>query len=325
MESSKRTRLAISIGILLFLFTLASCDLEERYGDSRARFVHLSPDTPPLDVAFDNRFHKVFTNVSFLEATSYKEMASGTRVLKIRSRNRDKGFDFREDISLDGDENHSIFLFGSSGDLQVLVERDDLSAASRGAAKVRFLHAAPKISPVRVTAGGNSTFSRTVFGEITSYVNVPAKPVGVTFRVWTTSANAASVHVQPVILEANTLYTLALVGNTQGPGLRLVSIVDGSGFAGVPINAIETGAGGMATSFIPHRFPRDFPRDEKRIPVSGQWWSSRGAPCVLVEKNDQLLPVVPQTRSTFSTLDRSYCPGRRRSRFAGVDTVGQQN
>ena len=53
-------------------------------GKAMVRFVHLSPDSPPMDVVIDGQNGKVFSDVSFKEAAAFREIAAGNFVIQLK-------------------------------------------------------------------------------------------------------------------------------------------------------------------------------------------------------------------------------------------------
>ncbi|WP_138207702.1 DUF4397 domain-containing protein [Haloimpatiens lingqiaonensis] len=90
------------------------------------RFIHLSPDSPPVDITLPNG-NKLFENVAYKEVTDYISVAPGLYTLQARLANTDTIILNVPNIRLKQNRFYSIYAVGlSTGNppLQVLIPLD---------------------------------------------------------------------------------------------------------------------------------------------------------------------------------------------------------
>lgn len=93
---------------------------------TNVRFIHLSPDTPAVDVDFPDQ-NVLFSNVAYRGVTSYKPVAPGRHVLQLRPAGSPNVILTVPNVVLRPAQNISFYAVGLSGGrpgLQVLIPLD---------------------------------------------------------------------------------------------------------------------------------------------------------------------------------------------------------
>lgn len=187
--------------------------------------IHASPDAPQVDIYVDNT--KVRDTLSFPGNTSYLELNSGTRNIKVNVAGTNTTVIGPVDLSFDANSNTSIFAVDSVSNISPLVVKDDLTAPATGKAHIRFIHLSPNVPGVDVSITGqpqgvglfvNRTFNKTITDSQSSFTSVDAGTYNLEVRV----ANTLTV-VLPlpgVTLTAGKIYTVFARGFVGGSGIQ---------------------------------------------------------------------------------------------------------
>lgn len=110
---------------------------------AEVRFVHASPDTPPLDVLIDGK--SVATNLAFgsvFPASGYQSVTAGNR----RVEEPDTGTSNNEisaTVSFGTGKKYTMIASGLQANIAAVLLTDDSSAPASGKVKVRVAHMSP--------------------------------------------------------------------------------------------------------------------------------------------------------------------------------------
>jgi len=153
-------------------------------------------------------------------------------------------------LDANGDQAYTLAALGSKASPRVQVIADDLRAPAAGKAKVRLLAASTAAQRVTVTAAGGPTLAEGAqFGQPTGYAAVPAGSWSL--KVYGSSPSRGSAMrttntTGTVSLDAGNVYTVLVLDQEGGNGLRLMPLLDAAGMAVMPAKGVQTGAGGTA-------------------------------------------------------------------------------
>jgi hypothetical protein len=142
----------------------------------QVRFVHLSADTPPIDIAPDGG-DELVTALAYPGASEYLSVPAGQLDVEIRPAGAVDGWVVANPggVFLSAGHSYSQFVVGSlADDTFRLVTAIDAVASAPVPAKVRVLHASPDAPAVDVYADGAQVLTNVAFGTISDYMDVPA-------------------------------------------------------------------------------------------------------------------------------------------------------
>lgn len=139
--------------------------------NARVRFVHASPDAPPVDIALDGGA-VVFGNVAFTEVGDYLTLAPGTYDLEVRIAGTGTVVLDLPPIPLDRATVYSVFAtglaFGTPG-LNAVLAVDAV-----GDAELKVLHGSPDAPPVDVLVNDEVAIAGLSFGTFSGTASLPA-------------------------------------------------------------------------------------------------------------------------------------------------------
>ena len=224
----KKPTLALA---LLATFALAACnDDEDVTGPvttAQLRVVHASPDAPNVDVLLDNA--PVLTNVAYKVASSYLEVPSGSRNLKVRATGTSTVV-IDQNGTLDQNGFYTVLATGRVASIAPLVLTDDQTSPASGKIRLRLVHASPTAgnvdiyvtAPTADIATATPTLANVAFRAASNYLEVPAG----TYRVRITPAGTKTVaiDVNNVALAAGQVRTAVAV-DAPGGGAPLGAIL----------------------------------------------------------------------------------------------------
>lgn len=142
----------------------------------QVRIVHLSADTPPVDIAPDGG-EEIVQGLAYGTATEYLTVPAGQLDVEARPAGAVDGWVAANPggVFLSNGKAYSLFAVGSlADDTFRLVTAIDATAPPPAPAKVRVLHGSPDAPAVDVYVDGTVAFSNVAFGQITDYAEVPA-------------------------------------------------------------------------------------------------------------------------------------------------------
>ena len=148
-------------------------------GQARVRVVHASPDAPAVDVLVDDS--KALSDVSYLTASDYVELADGAHNVKVNAAGTSTTV-IDADVDLADGSDYTVIASGLIEAIEPIVLEDDNSTPAAGTARVRAIHGAPSAPAVDVyvTAPGadleaaSPVLSNVAFGDVAEYLEVPA-------------------------------------------------------------------------------------------------------------------------------------------------------
>ena len=142
----------------------------------QVRFVHLSSDMPPIDIA-PHGGDALVSALAYPDASDYLAVPAGRLDVDIRPTGVVDGWVATTPggVFLSGGRSYSLFVVGSiADDTFRLVTAIDAVAPASAPARVRMLHASPDAPAVDVYTDGEQVLTDVAFGTITDYLEVPA-------------------------------------------------------------------------------------------------------------------------------------------------------
>jgi hypothetical protein len=148
-------------------------------GQARVRVVHASPDAPTVDVLVDDAV--ALSNVSYLAASNYLELADGGHNVKVNAAGTSTTV-IDADVDLADGTDYTVIASGLLDAITPIVLTDDNSTPPTGTARVRAIHGAPSAPAVDVYVTApdadletaSPVLSNVAFGDVADYLEVPA-------------------------------------------------------------------------------------------------------------------------------------------------------
>ncbi len=200
------------------IFTLSSCEDDEKITYANVLVTHASPDAPGVDLLIDDV--KVNTQpLTYPNNTGYLDAETGTRNIKVNVAGTSTTV-INGDLDLEVDKYYSVFAVDQVSEITALVLVDDLTMPAAGKAHVRFVHLSPDAPAVdvAVASSGAVVFSDIAFKESTVFTPLDAGTYNLDVRVAGTSTVA--LVLPPVTLEAGKIYTVFAKGFLAGTGAQ---------------------------------------------------------------------------------------------------------
>jgi len=200
------------------LFTLSSCEDDEKTTYANVLVTHASPDAPGVDLLIDDI--KVNTQpLTYPNNTGYLDAETGTRNIKVNVAGTTTTV-INGNLDLEVDKYYSVFAVDQVSEITALVLEDDLTMPASGKAHVRFVHLSPDAPAVdvAVASSGAVVFSDIAFKESTAFTPLDAGTYNLDVRVAGTSTVA--LVLPPVTLEAGKIYTVFAKGFLEGAGAQ---------------------------------------------------------------------------------------------------------
>ena len=225
----KKPTLALA---LLATFAVAACDDDDDdvtgpVTTAQLRVVHASPDAPNVDVLVDNA--AVLTNVAYKAASSYLEVPSGSRNLKVRATGTSTVV-IDQNGTLAQNSFYTVLATGRVASIAPVVLTDDQTSPASGNVRLRLVHASPTAgnvdiyvtAPTADIATATPTLANVAFRAASNYLEVPAG----TYRVRITPAGSKTVAIDAnnVALAAGQVRTAVAV-DAPGGGAPLGAIL----------------------------------------------------------------------------------------------------
>jgi len=191
------------------------------------RVVHASPDAPNVDVLVDNT--AALTNVAYKAASTYLQVPSGSRNLKIRATGTTTVV-IDQTATLNQGSAYTVIATGRVASIAPLVLTDDQTSPAAGNVRLRLVHASPAAGNVDIYVNAPTadittatpTLANVAFRVASNYLEVPAG----TYRVRITPAGTKTVaiDVNNVALTAGQVRTAVAV-DAPGGGAPLSAIL----------------------------------------------------------------------------------------------------
>jgi len=191
------------------------------------RVVHASPDAPNVDVLVDNT--AALTNVAYKAASTYLQVPSGSRNLKVRATGTTTVV-IDQTATLNQGSAYTVIATGRVASIAPLVLTDDQTSPAAGNVRLRLVHASPAAGNVDIYVNAPTadittatpTLANVAFRVASNYLEVPAG----TYRVRITPAGTKTVaiDVNNVALTAGQVRTAVAV-DAPGGGAPLSAIL----------------------------------------------------------------------------------------------------
>lgn len=191
-------------------------------GTSLLRVFHASPQAPAVDVYINEKL--VFSNLQFTQFSSYVKLKEGEYRIDIFQTGTMLQPIISGSLDLDEGQMLTIAAIGNLDDLSLLVINDNADKkASPKVSSFRVVHLSPNTPAVDILVNNKILVENLAFKQNTSYVDIAPGSYNIEAVL---SSNKESVLVFGVMLKANRIYTIYIVG--ESPNLRAIQSVDGN-------------------------------------------------------------------------------------------------
>ena len=186
------------------------------------RVFHASPQAPAVDVYINEKL--VFSNLQFTQFSSYVKLKEGEYRIDIFQTGTMLQPIISGSLDLDEGQMLTIAAIGNLDDLSLLVINDNADKkASPKVSSFRVVHLSPNTPAVDILVNNKILVENLAFKQNTSYVDIAPGSYNIEAVL---SSNKESVLVFGVMLKANRIYTIYIVG--ESPNLRAIQSVDGN-------------------------------------------------------------------------------------------------
>jgi hypothetical protein len=213
------------------------------------RLVHLSPDTPAVDVYVDSVSDPAagaalltLPGVGYGTISDYQDVPPGVYAVSMRTAGADPASPpvLSTTVEVAAGSARTVAGVGRMANLGLAVLDDDLTPPPPGSARVRVIAAAAGAPTLDASVAGGGELARGLqFASTGEYVAVPA---GATTLQLTAAGTPTEV---PVDLAAGGVYSVLVLDRPEG-GLTVRPVLDAAGAAVVPSGAVAAGGGGTA-------------------------------------------------------------------------------
>lgn len=191
-------------------------------GTSLLRVFHAAPQAPAVDVYINEKL--VFSNLQFTQFSSYVKLKEGEYRIDIFQTGTMLQPIISGSLDLDEGQMLTIAAIGNLDDLSLLVINDNADKkASPKVSSFRVVHLSPNTPAVDILVNNKILVESLAFKQNTSYVDIAPGSYNIEAVL---SSNKESVLVFGVMLKANRIYTIYIVG--ESPNLRAIQSVDGN-------------------------------------------------------------------------------------------------
>lgn len=191
-------------------------------GTSSLRVFHAAPQAPAVDVYINEKL--VFSNLQFTQFSSYVKLKEGEYRIDIFQTGTMLQPIISGSLDLDEGQMLTIAAIGNLDDLSLLVINDNADKkASPKVSSFRVVHLSPNTPAVDILVNNKILVESLAFKQNTSYVDIAPGSYNIEAVL---SSNKESVLVFGVMLKANRIYTIYIVG--ESPNLRAIQSVDGN-------------------------------------------------------------------------------------------------
>lgn len=191
-------------------------------GTSLLRVFHAAPQAPAVDVYINEKL--VFSNLQFTQFSSYVKLKEGEYRIDIFQTGTMLQPIISGSLDLDEGQMLTIAAIGNLDDLSLLVINDNADKkASPKVSSFRVVHLSPNTPAVDILVNNKILVENLAFKQNTSYVDIAPGSYNIEAVL---SSNKESVLVFGVMLKANRIYTIYIVG--ESPNLRVIQSVDGN-------------------------------------------------------------------------------------------------
>jgi hypothetical protein len=183
----------------------------EQDGDPRIRFVHASPDAPPLDIYVDGI--KAFVQQAFHAVTPYMRVPSGTH--SLRTVTSDGAVLLEAKINALPQHDYSIVAVNRLSDIKPIVLDDDNTLPEYGDIRMRVANVSTAGDVLSATLMSSKMMTSTLaFGRASRYGALKAGAIEARFQ----SGHSAPIkeHIDASKIEMGTVYTMWVFGSAGG-------------------------------------------------------------------------------------------------------------
>jgi len=214
----KAFSILLSVVLAVSIFTLSSCEDDDKITYANVLVTHASPDAPGVDLLIDDV--KVNTQpLTYPNNTGYLDAETGTRNIKVNVAGTTTTV-INGNLDVEADKYYSVFAVDQVSEITAIVLADDLTMPAAGKAHVRFVHLSPDAPAVdvAVASSGAVVFSNIEFKESTAFTPLDAGTYNLDVRVAGTSTVA--LVLPPITLQAGKIYTVFAKGFLEGTGAQ---------------------------------------------------------------------------------------------------------
>ncbi|MBW3633079.1 MAG: DUF4397 domain-containing protein [Chloroflexi bacterium] len=192
-------------------------------GDACLRFVHASPDAPPVDVYLNDAI--ISQNLGFGTATTYVAVPSGEGrdVRVVATGSPVEGAVIDTPLDFEPGQAYEMLIAGTGEDLDLTVTGTDLRPVPEGQARLRVIHASPDLGGVDIGLPPVETlFEGINFGEATNYVVIDAGTYPIEIRP--TGEDLMVALRTDASIEEGMSYDLVVLGRPANRSLRFLAL-----------------------------------------------------------------------------------------------------
>lgn len=207
---------------------------ERPFGAAKVRVVHLSADTPAVDIVAV-KLGKVVSNLRFPRSSGYLTLPEGKYTFFVRPAGTRINALTLRDVKVDAGNNYSVFAIGAltprRGEfkLRAKVTRDALPTRY-DRTQLRVLHASPGAPNVDVYVNGSKAIPDLAFGVAApndgTYLKLPSGTANVAIRPAGADATSAPVFAADLTLPAQATVTAAARGQLSNSTFTVSPFVD---------------------------------------------------------------------------------------------------
>ena len=220
----------LTLALAAAALTAACGDDNGPQGQGRLRVVHLSPDSPPVDVVLDG--DTVVRGLVYRDASEYLDASAGSHTLQVSAAGTTTTL-LDQDISVTDGADYTVMVANLAVALETIVLTDDNNPPPAGKIKVRAVHASPGAgrvdvyvtTPDDVLTGAVPALIDVRFGQFSNYLDADAGTYRV--RVTVTGTTDLLIDSGGLTLDPGQVRTVIAVDAEGGGGpFDLVLLAD---------------------------------------------------------------------------------------------------
>ena len=177
------------------------------------RLLHAVIDAAPFDL-FSTNSEEALLTTRFGESKRYIGTDSGEQVLSVRSHNTLENPRFTFELTREGSDRHTVFVFGDNEQFGVgaTLIQDEVVELDSSSAAVRILHGAIGAGAVTATVGTQALSATAAFGAASPYEVITGGIQTVAIR---RSSDGKVIFSAPLNLENDKQYSLLVAGEVD--------------------------------------------------------------------------------------------------------------
>lgn len=194
-------------------------------GFAFVRFLHTSPNTPPVDIYIDDR--KAVSNLTYASMAGYAALPSTLQKITVYPTGDTRQPLLTFTINPAQNSFRTIVIAGLSPSIQYRTYIDSHEIIPTNESRFRFVHLAPGAPSVDVvTETGQQLLSGVTFGRMADYINI--SPDIYRFRLRIAGTPNEILALPEITLSGGRAYTIYAIGLLGGmPPLTAVMVTDG--------------------------------------------------------------------------------------------------